>query len=244
MDNLYRALISMPLSFAITGLLVIAFSAMRAIGMFGPGTYRWLLPLSFCLMALMPWLLLSKIGRNQIGLTQPVNVRWYFLGAGLGALASLLMYGLGVIIYGHGVENWYVNISYFYKASMDTSSFGFWMLMAIFTVPAMIFSPIGEEMFFRGLLQKTLEQKLAIWKSTIIESCLFAVVHLCHHGFARTAMGLEFMPIPALLWMVQIFFVGVMFSWLRASSGSIYTAIASHMIFNLVMNLTIFLFLW
>jgi len=29
----------------------------------------------------------------------------------------------------------------------------------IFTVPAVIFSPIGDEIFFRGLLQRALEEK-------------------------------------------------------------------------------------
>lgn len=195
-------------------------------------------------MAVMPWLLLSKSGRNLIGLTRPAQSQWYLLGAGCGALASVLIYGLGVVLYGGGVENWYVNISLFYKASMDTTHFGFWMLMAVFTVPAMIFSPIGEEIFYRGVLQKTLEQKLSVWRSTVIESGLFALVHLCHHGFARTTMGLEFMLMPALLWMALIFCVGLMFSWLRMASGSLYIAIVSHMVFNLVMNLMIFLFLW
>jgi len=69
---------------------------------------------------------------------------------------------LGYLIYGHGVENWYANIGNNYKTMMDISAMSFVMLNLIFTIPAMLFSPIGEEIFFAVCCKKTIEQKLSV----------------------------------------------------------------------------------
>lgn len=151
---------------------------------------------------------------------------------------------LGLILFGKTDDNWFVNIGNNYKSIMDTSWMSFWMLNLIFTVPAILFSPIGEEIFYRGVVQKTFEQKFSVTTSTIIECSLFAVIHLAHHGIIKTANGLAFLPLSGVLWMIQMFLVAFMFAWLRNKTGSIFTAILAHMVFNLVMNLTIFLFLW
>ena len=241
---LYKKYITPTTSILLIALLAIAFSAMRAVGALGPLNLRWLLPLSFCLMAILPWILLTADGRKKIGLKKPEKNSSYFLAIACGALASAACFLLGYFIYGHSVENWYVNIGNSYKVVMDTSAMSFLMLNLIFTIPAILFSPIGEELFFRGMLQKTMEQKLSVLSSTIIECGLFALVHLCHHGILKTVGGLVFMPIPATLWVIQMFFVAFMFSWLRAKSGSIFIAIVAHSFFNLTMNIFIFMFLW
>ena len=70
------------------------------------------------------------------------------------------------------------------------------------------------------------------------------MVHLCHHGQFHTAAGVELRELSAALWMVLMFGSALLFAWLRKSSGSLLPAIVAHMAFNLVMNLTIFWFLW
>lgn len=241
---LFKKHITATASLVFILLLVIVFSAMRAVGVLGPSSLRWLLPLGFCIMAVLPWVLLTNAGRRDIGLKKPEKSFQYLQAIVFGFAASFLCFLLGYVLFGHGVNNWYVNISNSYKVIMDTSGMSFWMLMLIFTVPAIIFSPIGEEIFYRGVLQKTFEQKLSVFSSTVIECILFAIIHLVHHGIIKTAAGLEFLPVSGVLWMVQMFFVALMFAWLRKRSGSIFVAILAHMVFNLTMNTAIFLFLW
>lgn len=241
---LYRQYFSLNASLVLIALLAIAFSVMRALGALGPFNLRWLLPLGFCLMMVLPWVLLTQDGRRQIGLKKPHKKSYYLLGIGLGITAPFICFLLGYFIYGNTSNNWFVNIGNNYKTVMNTSGMSFWMLHLIFTIPAMLFSPIGEEIFFRGVLQKTLEQKWSTSSSTFIECCLFGVVHLCHHGFLKAGGSLVFLPMSGLLWVIQMFFVAWMFAWLRAKSGSIFVAILAHSIFNLTMNVLIFGFLW
>lgn len=241
---LYKKFFTPATSLILIAILVLILSAMRATGALGPASLRWLLPLGFCLMAILPWVLLTREGRLTIGLKKPMLSSQYILAVVCGFAAAALCFALGLLLFGHGMDNWFVNIGNNYKSMMDTTGMSFLMLSLIFTLPALIFSPIGEEIFYRGVLQKTLEQKLSVFASTAIECSLFAIVHLVHHGIIKTATGLTLLPVSGFLWMLQMFFVALMFSWLRTKTGSLYTAILAHMVFNLTMNFTIFLFLW
>lgn len=241
---LYKKLFTPLSSLIFISLLVLVFSCMRAVGALGPSHLRWLLPLGFCLMAILPWLLLTAEGRRQIGLRKPNNKAAYLLAIAFGAASAFLCFILGILLFGKTGDNWFVNIGNNYKAMMDTSWMSFWMLSLVFTIPAIIFSPIGEEIFYRGVVQKTFEQKFSVLTSVIIECLLFAVIHLVHHGIIKTTNGLIFLPLSGTLWMIQMFFVAFMFAWLRSKTGSIFTAIVAHIVFNLTMNCIIFLFLW
>lgn len=224
-------------------LLALIFASMRAVGMLGSASFRWLLPLGFVLMAATPWLLLNQDGRKQIGLTTPHRLDFVWAVAA-GALLALGCFLLGWALFGTSRDNWYVSIADNYRAIMNTNGFPSWKLHLIFTLPALIFSPIGEEIFFRGLLQRALEERLSARLSTTIECAAFGIVHLCHHGLLLTVTGVTLLPVSGALWVVLMFLVALHFAWLRKQSGSLYPAMASHASFNLAMNVIIFSVLW
>lgn len=241
---LYKKYLTPHLSILLVALFSVVFGVMRAVGMLGPSGLRWLLPLGFCIMAILPWILLTAAGRREIGFKCARSSSHYLTGMAWGLIAALLVFGLGYVLFGTTEDNWYVSVGNNYKRIMDTSAMSFWLLHAIFTIPAILFSPIGEETFFRGLLPKTLEQKLSRATSTVIECALFGLVHLVHHGVLLTTAGMEFLPVSGALWVVQMMLVAWMFAWLRVKSDSIFVPIVAHAVFNLTMNMTIFLWLW
>jgi membrane protease YdiL (CAAX protease family) len=224
--------------------LAVAFAAMRAMGTLGPATWRWLLPAGFVLMALTPPQRRDPAGPRGGGHTPAPHRGWDGPARGRGALAALLCFATGAAVFGTGSGNWYVSIAGSYARMMDTSAFPPMMLHLVFTTPALLFSPIGEEIFFRGVLQGALEREMSARMATTLECGLFAVVHLCHHGVVRTADGLDWMPLSAVLWMVLMFGTAWLFATLRRRSGSLYPAIVAHMAFNGAMNGVIFGYLW
>jgi membrane protease YdiL (CAAX protease family) len=228
--------------------LAVAFSAMRMAGMLGPASLRWMVPLGFVLMALAPWALLDREGRRAIGLCAARGLR-VIPAALAGAVAALACGALGVLLFGSGPDNWFVSVATYYRGTVDTSALGKVTLYWIFTTPALIFSPIGEEIFFRGLLQRALEEKLSVRAATWVECAAFGLVHLCHHGLALSAageggVGLSVQPLSAALWVVLMFLVALMFAQIRKRSGSLYPAMAAHAAFNAAMNAVIFGYLW
>jgi membrane protease YdiL (CAAX protease family) len=234
------------LPFGIAGLtlaLVAASTAMRAAAMFGPTIWRPLFMLLCIAMAILPWLVLSAPGRRQIGLRLPSHHGWTVSAALAGVAACALCFWLGVTLYGASADNWFVSISQNYRLH-PTAGWSLLQLHLTFTIVAMLFSPIGEEIFFRGYLQKVLEQRCTAATSTNIQAALFALVHLCHHGILATAAGLVLLPGSGALWVVQMFALSLMLAWFRRRSDSLLPAIVAHATFNGAMNGFIFGYLW
>lgn len=229
---------------ALALLLALAFAAMRVGGMLGGPALRWMLPLGFCLMAATPWLLLDRDGRRRIGLARATQGRFYLVGIAAGALAALASGALGLLLFGAGPDNWYVSVATNYRAMMDTRAFSMLVLQLVFTTPALLFSPIGEEIFFRGVLQGALAQRWGVAIATAVECLLFGLVHLCHHGVARVGGAVAWLPLSGALWVAQMTLVALLFATLRQRSGSLYPAMAAHAAFNLAMNSFIFYLLW
>lgn len=219
-------------------------AAMRATGMLGPASLRALLPLGFVLMGVAPWVLLTPQGRRQIGLRKASTYRAYVQAVLFGALAAVACGALGLALFGTGADNWYASIADYYRHSMPTTGFGLLQLHLVFTLPALLFSPVGEELFFRGILQRALEDRFSARAATTAECALFGLVHVCHHGLVATAAGITLLPHSAALWVLLMSAVAWMFAWLRTRSGSLYPAMAAHAAFNLAMNIFIFSLLW
>ena len=222
----------------------VGFAAVRAIGTLGPVSLRWVMPLGFVIMAVLPYVLLDAAARRDMGLKLPGNLRSYGIAIVSGAAAAFACFALGKMLFGSGADNWFVTIANSYRRIMDTTGWDAARLHLVFTIPAIVFSPIGEEIFFRGYLQHALEQRFSARVSTVAECAAFAVIHLCHHGLFLTAAGVSVRPLSGLIWMLLMFSTAWMFAWLRKSSGSLLPAIVSHAVFNFVMNVTIFGWLW
>ncbi|MGZ3183308.1 MAG: CPBP family intramembrane glutamic endopeptidase [Telluria sp.] len=225
-------------------LLALAFAALRACGTLGPAAWRGLLPAGFVLMAATPWLMLDQDGRRGIGLAAASDRRWYPVGILAGAAASLLCFGLGLACFGKGNGNWYVSIAHAYQRMFDTDGMSRLVLYVAFTAPALLFSPVGEEIFFRGVLQRALEGPLGARGATLCECALFGVVHLCHHGLFVSATGVGWLPLSGTIWAGLMFLTALLFAGLRRASGSLFPAMAAHMAFNATMNALILWRLW
>ncbi len=221
----------------------IAFAAMRAVGTLGPTGLQFLLPVGFVLMSLAPWIFLSRDGRRAMGLQKATSSSIYLPAIGLGAIAALGCFLLGLALFGTSADNWFVTIAVNFDRSVP-DQLPVMQLYLMFTVTAMIFSPIGEEIFFRGLLQSALETRLSPTASTWVECLAFGTVHLCHHGVVLSAAGIGFLPRSAPVWFALMAAAGYLFAWLRARSRSLYPAIAAHVAFNFTMGTCIFAGLW
>lgn len=86
--------------------------------------------------------------------------------------------------------------------------------VAILVLVVVVAAPLAEEVFFRGMLQRTLGRHLPIWAAVLITSVLFGVSHL---------QGLQ---LPALV------AFGVVLSVLAHRSGRLGPSIWAHVGFN------------
>ena len=108
-----------------------------------------------CIMifsALTPFIFLSKQGREEMGLVKPENPIWLFYAFFIGVLLASLLFLTGNLLYGSSIENWYVYIGNSYKIPEGIIGKEKLLYFLIVAATGMIFSPIGEELFFRGII--------------------------------------------------------------------------------------------
>ena len=181
--------------------------------------------------AIAPFLFLTKFGRNQIGITKPQNFKWLFIALMGGLIASLLLHFIGQFLYDNSFQNWYQYIG----KSMDKSK-GF----AIIATMGMIFSPIGEELFFRGIVHTSFTKSIGEKKASIVDSSAFALTHISHFGLVFINNTWDFYFIPTMIWVSSMFLVSLLFFTFRKKVGSILGAILCHAAFNFGMTYSIF----
>jgi membrane protease YdiL (CAAX protease family) len=95
------------------------------------------------------------------------------------------------------------------------SSFGRANLPLVIAVVVLV-GPVSEELIFRGVLLRGFLENYGRWTAILVSSFLFAFIHLN--------------PWQA----VSGFFLGCLFAWFVARTGSLFPAIMGHMVSNLL----------
>lgn len=93
---------------------------------------------------------------------------------------------------------------------------------------AVVVAPISEELFFRGVLFRTVRDRHGFWPAALASAIPFGLVH--------------YVPAPAidaLLLQVTMVFTGLGLAWIYDRRGTIVAPAAAHMVFNIVGVVTI-----
>lgn len=190
--------------------------------------------------AVIPFVLLSKYGRNLIGIIKPTRLSQIVFAFLIGIMLSMIMYIIGDVMYGDTYNNWYTYIGKTYNLPQNISNQDRNIYFIIFATTGMIFSPIGEELFFRGIVHSSLTKQFGDSKASIIDSLAFAITHISHFGLIYIFHQWSFLWLPTMIWTMFIFFLGLVFFYFKKTSGSILGAIICHSGFNLGMTYAIF----
>lgn len=190
--------------------------------------------------AAAPFIFLSKQGQRKIGIRKPDRYSWILIAFILGLIVSIFLFLLGKGLYGNSYENWYQYIGKSYNIPKGIDAYHKNMMFAIMAFTGMTFSPIGEELFFRGIVHSSFEKSIGEKKASMVDSSAFALTHISHFGLVFLNTTWTFFTIPAIIWVLCMFLVSILFFKLRKQTGSITGAIICHSAFNLGMIYCIF----
>ncbi len=190
--------------------------------------------------AIAPFIFLSKHGRRKIGIAKPKKYKWLLIAFFSGLIASVLLYFLGQALYGDSYENWYTYIGKSYKIPTEINPHDKKILFSIMAFTGITFSPIGEELFFRGIVHSSFEKSIGEKKASVVDSSAFAFTHISHFGLVFINGRWNFFTVPSILWVSSMFLVSVLFFIFKKYSSSILGAIICHSAFNLGMIYCIF----
>ena len=190
--------------------------------------------------ALIPFLFLSKYGRKKVGIRSAKAITQVFLALLYGILASLVLYWIGEVLYANSYENWYLYIGKSYNIPEAITPSDKQTLFFIMAFTGMIFSPIGEELFFRGIVHASFAKSVGENKASLIDSTAFALTHIAHFGLVFLDQNWRFFFLPTLLWVIAMFLVSILFFTMKQKSDSLIGAVVCHSGFNLGMIYSIF----
>ena len=192
------------------------------------------------LSAITPFLFLTRYGRKKIGMVKPTKYAALLIAFVTGLIFSLILHYLGHYLYGTTFQNWYAYIGKSYNIPVVITERDKAVLFSIMAGTGMIFSPVGEELFFRGIVHSAFAKSIGDRRASVADSTAFALTHISHFGLVYLNSQLGFYPVPALIWVVGMFLVSLMFFVFKKNSGSILGAIMCHAGFNLGMIYAIF----
>src|SRR5690606_19541135 len=113
-------------------------------------------------------------------------------------------------------------------------------MFSIMAMTGIMFSPIGEELFFRGIVHGSFAKSIGEKKASIVDSLAFALTHIAHFGLVFVNDIWNFYPIPTIIWMSSMFLASILFFRTKKLTSSLLGAIFCHAGFNLGMIYSIF----
>lgn len=190
--------------------------------------------------ALIPFIFLTREGRRQIGIKWTKKVGALVLSFAIGLSFSLLLYFIGKELYGNSYQNWYEYIGKSYNIPDGISGNSKLTMFLIMAGTGMIFSPIGEELYFRGIVHRSFEKSIGEKKASMVDGLAFAITHIAHFGLVYLSGVWSFYPIPTIIWIASMFIVSILFIESKNLTGSLLGPIFCHAGFNLGMIYCIF----
>lgn len=224
-------------------LLILLFGIPRFIIVFRAnmnGDYS-VLSLVFLFMWITPFVFLTRQGRTGMGMRKPSKPIWLLYAVVLGVIACVVVYLIGTVLYDTSISNWFEYISWSYQHQLTSASPDDKIIyFFIFSLIGMTFSPIGEELLYRGIIHQSIARSHGKTTATIADGSAFALTHLAHFGIVFHDQQWSLLVVPAFLWVILMFLVSLLFSICRDRSGSIVGAIICHAAFNVMMMYCIF----
>jgi hypothetical protein len=203
------------------------------------GNYSYIGLIMF-ISTLVPFIFLNKFGRRQIGIIKTKKFHWLIIAIVAGLAISVFLYFLGKGLYGNSYENWYTYIGKSYNIPDTITPHDKNVLFIIMAITGMTFSPIGEELFFRGIVHRSFAKSIGDKKASIVDSTAFAVTHISHFGLLFINNQWDFYIVPTIIWVLSMFLVSLLFFIFKKYSDSLWGAIICHAGFNLGMIYCIF----
>ena len=140
----------------------------------------------------------------------------------------------GLIVGAIAVVVW-LSVVVLAEAALSHRNVGAMLLLRSSEWPSILigvfFSPISEEILFRGFFLNRLNESLNFWGSNLISALLFMLVHwpywVSKNGFSAGVIKDS----------INVFLLGCLFGWLMKKSNSLWPAIGAHVANNFLSGL-------
>jgi len=222
---------------SVTGISLNELTEITKMDLTKPGAIRiirWMQIIQFLSLFLVPVIICARLFSNRpkeyLGLVKPSNNGYYITGIAIMLLAIPVSFLVGelnkIIPFPENIEQWITKSeeeAAKTMAALLSKQTVMDLVLNIFCIAGL--AAVGEELLFRGMAQRLL---IKMFKSPfagiLISAILFSAMHLQFYGF-----------LPRLV-------LGILLGYIYWYSGSLWTAILAHFIYDAFMILFIYFF--
>src|SRR5205807_4544739 len=98
------------------------------------------------------------------------------------------------LLFDRSRDNWYVTVGAALLHDPRLAALPTAVLFLSLAIPSALFSPLGEELFFRGLFHESIAARAGQGAASFANGVAFGLMHLVHHGITAGPFGLEVRP--------------------------------------------------
>jgi membrane protease YdiL (CAAX protease family) len=188
------------------------------------------------LYALAALVFVRKRAWKEIRIRKPTSPIYILWGSLLTVLFILVSYTIHYYTVGFSSSN--------FMALMAKQQIGFgvitkynaWQYFPIAAIGLCTVSPLTEEVFFRGLLMKSFENKFSALSANLLQAFLFSFIHLAYFWLIEFNLGII---IPTFLSMPG----GILFGWIVQKTDSLLSSIILHVVHNFIAIFLVYAFI-
>lgn len=196
----------------------------------------WLNAIGFCAYLVAPFLFWKQITPQGLGFSKPKS--WKSVIIGILVCISLLPceFFMSAFLVGNNTGNFFVVVSMNHIKTFQIQSEHIWNTFFLSALSLSIFSPLTEEIFFRGFLQKSFENSFGIHKANVLQALCFGIIHIAYCWIVKVDIRIVLNVVPC------IALIGLVYGWVRHKTKSIFSVIIVHAVTNFF--LTILIYSW
>ncbi len=214
--------------------LLVLVAAARFFAVLNPLPSQLIFLLQNAAMWAVPFILFTSAGRHGMGLQERgITARSITYSALAGAFCALTLFVLGMVLYGDSPDNWCISLRDYLHLIEMRGVLPPVAVFALFAVPATVFAPIGDEILFRGFIQRAFTLRWNPLFATLLNCLAFGLIYLYFHAIWQDADGFHLRLVSGALQTVLLAGTGLVFTLCRHLSGSLWPAVAAHAAFNL-----------
>jgi len=188
------------------------------------------------LFALTTLIFVRKRAWKEIRIRKPTSPIYILWGSLLTALFVLVSYTIHYYTVDFGSSNFMALMAKQQIGYRAITKYNAWQYFPIATIGFCTVSPLTEEVFFRGLLMKSFENKFSALSANLLQAFLFSFIHLAYFWLIEFNLGII---IPTFLGMP----VGILFGWIVQKTDSLISSIILHVIHNFIAMFLVYAFI-
>jgi len=180
------------------------------------------------LYALATLIFVRKKAWKEIRIQKPISSTYILLGSLLTVSYILVSYAIHYHIIDFNSSNFMALIAKQQVGFGVITKYNAWQYFPIAALGFSLLSPFTEEVFFRGLLMKSFENKFSALLANLLQAFLFSFVHLAYFWLIEFNLGII---IPTFLGMPM----GILFGWMVQKTDSLISSIILHVVHNFIL---------